>query len=61
MNVDSECLLSDLGEDGRGSITGEAVDPNGLTYLRARYYSGDVGRFLSWDTWGRNQVPLFQS
>jgi len=52
VNVQSKSLLSNLGEDGRGSFTGEQTDPNGLTYLRARYYSSDVGRFLSRDTWG---------
>ena len=41
------------------AFTGEQTDPNGLTYLRARYYSGDVGRFLSRDTWGGDyNTPL---
>jgi len=30
--------------------TGEPVDPTGLVYLRARYYSPEVGRFLTADT-----------
>jgi RHS repeat-associated protein len=33
------------------AYTGEQVDPNGLVYLRARYYSPLEGRFLSRDTW----------
>jgi RHS repeat-associated protein len=35
-------------------FTGEMTDPTGLIYLRARYYSGDTGRFISYDTWGGN-------
>ncbi|HKY84473.1 MAG TPA: RHS repeat-associated core domain-containing protein [Anaerolineales bacterium] len=31
------------------AFTGEQVDGTGLTYLRARYYASDVGRFLSAD------------
>ncbi len=30
------------------------TDPTGLTYLRARYYASDTGRFISRDTWGGN-------
>jgi len=30
--------------------TGEQVDSTGLVYLRARYYSPEVGRFLTADT-----------
>jgi len=33
-------------------FTGEIRDPNGLIYLRARYYAPQDGRFLSRDTWG---------
>ena len=40
-------------------FTGEAVDANGLTYLRARYYNSGDGRFLSRDTWnGDYNRPL---
>jgi RHS repeat-associated protein len=35
-------------------FTGEMTDPTGLTYLRARYYASDTGRFISRDTWGGN-------
>ena len=31
--------------------TGETTDPNGMIYLRARYYAPQNGRFLSRDTW----------
>ena len=34
-------------------FTGEQTDGGtGLTYLRARYYAGGMGRFLTRDTWG---------
>ncbi|MGP8330091.1 MAG: RHS repeat-associated core domain-containing protein, partial [Methanosarcinaceae archaeon] len=33
-------------------FTGEMRDANGLTYLRARYYAPQDGRFISRDTWG---------
>ena len=33
------------------SYTGEQNDPNGLEYLRARYYDPAIGRFLSRDPW----------
>ena len=33
-------------------FTNEYTDPNGLVYLRARYYAPTEGRFLSRDTWG---------
>jgi RHS repeat-associated protein len=46
----------DLYSTGSGesafAYTGEQTDPNGLVYLRARYYSPSDGRFLSRDTWG---------
>ena len=39
--------------------TGESRDPNGLTYLRARYYAPQDGRFISRDTWaGDYNRPL---
>ncbi len=39
--------------------TGEARDANGLTYLRARYYAPQDGRFISRDTWnGVYERPL---
>ena len=34
--------------------TGQQVDGTGLVYLRARYYSGAFGRFLSRDVWEGN-------
>jgi RHS repeat-associated protein len=33
------------------AYTGEQQDASGLTYLRARYYNPNDGRFLSRDTW----------
>jgi RHS repeat-associated protein len=36
------------------AYTGEQMDASGLTYLRARYYSGNMGRFLTRDTWDGN-------
>lgn len=32
-------------------FTGEQMDVNGLTYLRARYYDAQDGRFISRDAW----------
>jgi RHS repeat-associated protein len=32
--------------------TNEWTDPTGLVYLRARYYSPGIGRFMMTDTWG---------
>ena len=41
------------------AFTGESRDANGLTYLRARYYNSDNGRFISRDTWaGDYNRPL---
>jgi RHS repeat-associated protein len=38
--------------------TGEQNDPNGLVYLRARYYDPVIGRFVSRDPWpGLGVVP----
>ena len=40
-------------------FTGESRDVNGLTYLRARYYAPQDGRFVSRDTWdGEYNRPL---
>ena len=36
------------------AFTGESRDANGLTYLRARYYAPQDGRFISRDTWSGN-------
>jgi RHS repeat-associated protein len=36
------------------AYTGEQLDASGLTYLRARYYDANVGRFTSRDTWSGN-------
>ncbi len=36
------------------SFTGEQNDPNGLVYLRARYYDPAIGRFVSRDPWPGN-------
>ena len=39
--------------------TGEQADSTGLIFLRSRYYSSQIGRFLSKDTWrGDNFRPL---
>jgi RHS repeat-associated protein len=44
--------LSSAGEgESAFAFTGEAVDSTGLTYLRARYYSPQQGRFTSRDVW----------
>jgi RHS repeat-associated protein len=41
------------------AFTGEQQDASGLTYLRARYYASDTGRFLTRDTWeGDAKRPL---
>ncbi len=40
------------------AFAGEATDPTGLSYLRARYYSPQQARFLSRDTWeGDYELP----
>jgi RHS repeat-associated protein len=39
------------GAEAGWTYTGEQNDPNGLVYLRARYYDPAVGRFLSSDPW----------
>lgn len=39
-------------------FTGEPRDGTGLTYLRARFYDPDLGRFVSQDTWrGSPAIP----
>jgi RHS repeat-associated protein len=44
------------------SFTGEQNDPNGLEFLRARYYDPSTGRFLSRDRKpGRMTAPLTQN
>jgi len=38
---------------------GESTDTTGLQYLRARYYSSSIGRFVSRDTWGGDsKIPM---
>ena len=39
-------------------FTGEQTDASGLTYLRARYYASDTGRFLTRVTWGGDIFPV---
>jgi RHS repeat-associated protein len=44
------------------TFTGEPRDATGLTYLRARYYDPDLGRFVSRDTWlGAPDAPQTQN
>jgi RHS repeat-associated protein len=45
-------VRSHSGTDTEFSFTGEQNDPNGLEYLRARYYDQDTGRFVSRDPLG---------
>ncbi len=52
-----------LAQNGVGTsnygYTGEWMDSTGLEYLRARYYTPSVGRFVTRDTWeGDYQRPL---
>ena len=42
-------------------FTGEQVDPNGLVYLRARYYEPGMGRFLNMDPSGQEMNPYLYS
>jgi RHS repeat-associated protein len=49
-----EVLFTVGGGTSPFAYTGEQIDPNGLVYLRARYYQPADGRFLSRDTWGGN-------
>ncbi len=45
-----------LSSEGEGAsiygFTAEQTDASGLVYLRARYYDGEDGMFLTRDTWG---------
>ena len=52
--------LSSAGSgDSIFQYTGQQVDGTGLVYLRARYYSGAFGRFLSRDIWeGDSNQPM---
>jgi RHS repeat-associated protein len=45
------------------TYTGEQYDADlGMTYLRARYYNGHLGRFQTMDTWlGRQDHPITQN
>jgi RHS repeat-associated protein len=46
-------VLNSLGSSTTSyGYTGEMKDPSGLIFLRARYYSGDTGRFITKDAWG---------
>jgi RHS repeat-associated protein len=45
-------LMAHTGASTEFSYTGEQNDPNGLEYLRARYYEPGTGRFLSRDPLG---------
>jgi len=52
-----------LASAGNGSstfgFTGEQLDQSNLIFLRARFYDGGAGRFLSRDSWGGDsQVPM---
>ncbi len=41
------------------SYAGEFTDPSGMVYLRARYYSPVMGRFVSKDVWeGDEEIPI---
>ncbi len=55
-----EVLASDGEAETDYAFTGENYDPQtGLVYLRARYYAGGDGRFISRDTWlGNYQQPI---
>jgi RHS repeat-associated protein len=37
--------------DSSYGFAGEMIDPTGLVYLRARYYSSKTGRFITRDSW----------
>ena len=45
-------VRSHTGSSTESTFTGEQNDPNGLEYLRARYYDNATGRFLSRDPLG---------
>jgi RHS repeat-associated protein len=54
-----EDLYSTGSAESTFAFTGEQTDPNGLVYLRARYYGPSDGRFLSRDSWaGDINSPL---
>jgi RHS repeat-associated protein len=42
-------VRSHTGDATEWSYTGEQNDPSGLEYIRARYYDGSTGRFISQD------------
>jgi len=44
-------VLSQSGESSVFQFAGEATDPSGLTFLRARYLDTGTGRFISHDSW----------
>src|SRR3990172_8180834 len=49
-------MRAHTGDETEFSFTGEQNDPNGLEYLRARYYDGETGRFLSRDPLSGNPL-----
>src|SRR5579883_1579175 len=40
-------------------FAGQQTDPDGLQYLRARYYDPATGRFLSRDSWSNDDKTVF--
>ncbi len=55
-------MRSHTGATTEWSFTGEQNDPNGLVYLRARYYDPAIGRFVSRDPFpGLAEVPQSQN
>jgi RHS repeat-associated protein len=48
----SQSIASSWTGDTRFGFAGEYTDANGLVFLRARYYSPEMGRFFQRDTWG---------
>jgi RHS repeat-associated protein len=49
------------GDETEFSFGGEQNDPNGLDFLRARYYDPEVGRFLSGDPSESDEAILLLS
>jgi RHS repeat-associated protein len=49
-----EVITSAGNSESPFAYTGEQTDSTGLTYLRARYYNSNDGRFMSRDTWNGN-------
>jgi RHS repeat-associated protein len=45
-------VRAQTGTETEFSFAGEQSDPNGLDFLRARYYDPEIGRFLSGDPLG---------